>query len=164
MHEAFSNEAKTVIQQNSDTSLLMKQLDEDLESFILHKNLKSFSFVKSINIKRAMYRSITSFIGALSRLHNVDKSSTFQDIAELLRLNTISKSAANRISHALAVACHIKLSHYMCRKRQDDDIYKETEIGGREKMKELTIAVGQKYLVKCLVAAFVFAGNVYAKH
>ena len=151
----FSNKAKQVIKEHCGPSLLSRQLNEDLENFSLIKNLKNFMFKKSINIKRIVYRSMTLFISALARLYNVDAASSFEIINKLKSSQTISDEATKILSHAVAVACHIRLSHYMSTKQQDDNIYRENEYRGMEKLKELTKFISQECLVKCLVTAFV---------
>ena len=151
----FSNKAKQVTNQNCGSYSILKQLYEDLENFSQFKNLLNFTLQKSINIKRIVYRSMTLFISALARLYNVDAASSFEIINKLKSSQTISESAAKILSHAVAVACHIRLSHYMSTKQQDDNIYRENEYRGMEKLKELTKFASHECLIKCLVTAFV---------
>ena len=155
VYEMFRNEANKVTEQNFSAFLfLLKQLKEDAENYNLFRNLNMFIHSKSINIKRIVYRSVTLFISALGRLFEVGRASSFEIIAELKSFRRISENTANRLSHAVSVACLVRLSHYMLKKRQDDDLYQDHEVYGREKLKDLTKNVSQECLVKCLVTAY----------
>ena len=133
-----------------------KQLREDLDNFNIDENLRNFSHNKNINIKRVIYRSITLFVSALGRLHGIRENSGFGIIDILQRQRKLSENAASRLTHAVAVACHVRLVHYASQNRQEDIISKENEkMGGGEKLKELSKIVHYKSLVKCLVTTFV---------
>ena len=165
MYGKFNNKAKQITKPNCGTFLLLKQINEDLKNFNLLKNICKFVFEKSINIKRVIYRSLTLFISALARLYNVDAASSFEIITKLMSTKTISERAAKILSHAVAVACHIRLSYYISTQQQDDNIYKETEYRGMEKLKELIKFVSRECLIKCLVTANVLQmllqNNIY---
>ena len=70
----------------------------------------------NVNIKRIIYRSITLFISALGCMQDVDENSCFHCfdiIEELQRRHKINDGSAHRLSHVVAVACHIRLFRYM---------------------------------------------------
>ena len=136
-------------------SNVLKQLVEDLQNFDIAQNMLMFSFDKAINIKRIIYRSITLFISALGRLNNLSIHSGFDIIEEFRGRNMIGEYAAHRLSHAVAVACHVRLSYYMSKNMQDDDIFKEDESWGQEKLIELTKIVSANGLSSFLATCFV---------
>ena len=154
----FCGKVKAILQQNQNNPIsrsnLREQLDDDLLSFDVGDNFQRFMTVTDVNIKRTIYRSITLFMCALGRLHGVDKNSSFEIIDEFQRKQVISEVSAHRLSHAVAVVCHIRLFHYMAKKKQDDTIYRESDIiDGRAKLEELTRAVSRGCLIKCLATA-----------
>jgi len=136
-------------------SNVIQQLEEDLRAFDIAQNLMMFSFDKAINIKRIIYRSITLFISALERLSNLAINSGFDIIEEFRSHSMINNFAAHRLSHAVAVACHVRLSYYMAKDRQDDDIFKEEESWGQKKLDELTKIVSPGGLANMLATSFV---------
>ena len=129
------------------------QLDDDLAKFDMSTNFINFTESKSVNIKHVIYRSITLFVSALGRSYGVRKHSSFEIIDELKRRKELSRKAAHMLSLAVAVACHIRLVHYSSKNRQDDDIYKEQEHWGKEKLRELTKIVNMHWLLKGLASA-----------
>ena len=142
-----------------DFKKIVPQLKDDLENFDLIANLSKFKLDRSINIKRVFYRSITLFVSALGRLHGLRQNSSFSIIAELRRRNKLSQQAAHKLAHSVAVACHIRLSHYSSKQRQADNIHNDDEeIGGKKKLKALTRIVSKTWLIKSLVAAHTLQG------
>ena len=132
---------------------LVPQLQDDLIKFSLVECLCSFRVSKDVNIKRAFYRSISLFVSALGRAHGLRQHSSFGIIDELKRRGLISSDIAQRLSLAVAVACHTRLVHYSSKKRQDDNMYIEDEaLGGNKKLGELKKIVNINWLVKGLVA------------
>ena len=129
------------------------QLDEDLQKYDVALHLRHFSQTKRVNIKRVIYRSITLFVSALGRSYGVRKHSSFEIVDELKRRNLLSKAAAQKLSLAVAVACHIRLVYYSSKNRQDDIIYKEDEFEGRGKFQELTKIVNKIWLTTSLATA-----------
>ena len=128
-------------------------MKDDLKNFDVLSNIFNFTSAKKMNIKRVIYRSITLFVSALGRLNGVREHSSFGIIEELKRRNELSKTAAQKLSLAVAVACHIRLVHYSSKNRQDDDIYKEDEFEGRRKFQELTKVVNPMWLIDSLSTA-----------
>ena len=157
IYEEFFGQVNLKLTEDAEKqqSSVMKQLGEDLKNFDLAPNLIMFSFNKSVNIKRIIYRTITLFVSALGRLNNLSINSGFEIIQEFQRNNLISNYVAYRLSQAVAVACHVRLSYYMSKNRQNDDIYKEDEIGGKEKLAELAKIVGESGLANCLATALI---------
>ena len=160
IYQQFLDKVRITLMQNAEEqqTSVMKQLEEDLDNFVLEKTLYMFTLDKSINIKQVVYRSITLFVSALGRLFELDLNinSGFGIIDALQQNEVVSKCAAHRLSHAVAVACHIRLSYYMSRRKQDDYIYKENErIWGAEKLHELANIVGISGLVECLATTYV---------
>ena len=148
--------ALTLKQDQNNFSNTMKQVDEDFANFAMLKNFGAFLFSTNINIKRIIYRSITLFLSALGRLYNVDENSCFDIIDEFQRKHYVNDITAHKLSHAVAIACHIRLFRYTFKQRQDDTIDKEHEtFGVKEKLKELTKAVNNCCLVKCLSTGYI---------
>ena len=132
---------------------LVPQLGDDLTKFDMATNLIKFPESKRVNIKQVIYRTITLFVSALGRSYGVRKHSSFEIIEELKRRNELSEWTARKLSLAVAVACNIRLVHYSSKNKQDDDIYKEQEYGGREKFHELNKIVNKVWLIRCLAIA-----------
>ena len=155
VYQQFLKTAKTKLEKSKkeQDANVIAQLKEDLENFYLPYNLDMFLYNKIINIKRVIYRTITLFISALGRLRGVDKNSSFKIIAEFERKKMISDFAAHKFSYAVAIACHVRMFYYTSKKRQSDDIYKEFEDKGREKLKEMTTVVSLSSVVECIVTA-----------
>ena len=157
IYDEFCRKRKETLKQNpSIITNVTTTLKEDLTNFDLPGSMTSFTQTRSIDIKRVIYRSITLFISALGRLHDVDEISNFDIIDEFLRREVISEDSADKLSHAVAVACHIRLSYYVSKKRQDDTIYKEDEVSlGKKKIEEISNVVNSGCLVKCIVAGMI---------
>ena len=154
LYEQFSGKVKTVLTQNASKSRAFKQqLKEDLANFDIINKLTNDTKGR-INIKRIIYRSITLFVSALGRSHNIDENSCLNIVEELKRMGSLSDYTAHRLSYAVAVACHVRLAHYMTKKRQDDEIYNEDAASSEEKLKPLTRIVSSRCLTRCLVSAF----------
>jgi len=154
VYQQFKEGVEISLKENAaeHKSIILAQLEEDLINFSLTYNLKVFTFDRKVNIKQIVYRSITLFISALGRFYDLDQRSCFEVIDELQRMRKISIFTAHKFSLSVAVACHIRLFHYMSKKRQDDDIYKESVLGS-EKLKEMTKVVNKHMLVECLQTA-----------
>ena len=129
---------------------LVPQLDDDLAKYDVTANLITFRESKNINIKQVIYRSITLFVSALGRLYGVRKHSSFEIIEELKRRNELSEWATQKLYLAVAVACHVRLVYYSSKNKQDDEIYKEEECLGREKLQELNKIVNKDWLLRSL--------------
>ena len=133
---------------------LVPQLQDDLKNYDVTSSLSPFRISKDLNIKRVFYRSITLFVSAVGRAYGLRQNSSFEIIDELKQKGLLSKKSAQRLSLAVAAACHIRLAHYASKKRQEDTMYKEDETsGGKEKVKEMEKIVNIKWLVKSLVTA-----------
>ena len=154
LYAEFCWKRKETLKRNlSNVSNIKATLHEDLANFDIDTFSEDFLRAKSIDIKRSIYRGITLFISALGRLHNVDENSNFDIIDEFVRRQAISQDSAHKLSHAVAVACHVRLFLYMSKKRQEDTIRKENETTkGEKKLEEICKAVNSGCLVKCSVA------------
>ena len=157
IHEEFCRKIALTMKQNqSNLSNVQQQLAEDLKNFDLIQNFQLLLVAPNANIKRIIYRSITLFIPALGRLHDVDKNSYFDIIDEFQRRHEISDVTAHKMSHAVAVACHIRIFRYMFKNRQDDVVDQKLDLFAIKKtLKELTQIVNKRCLVKCLATAYV---------
>ena len=156
IYQEFAEKVVFYLKQNADVlqSNLMTQLEEDLESFDLVENFAMFADTRNVNIKRVIYRSTSLFISTFGRLYQfLDKSSGFEIIKEFRLKKLISDYVEGELNHALAVVCHIRLHHYMSRKRQDDDIHTDCELWGKEKVRNLIEIVSLKSLVRSLSSA-----------
>ena len=139
-----------------DYKKLVPQLEDDLINFHLMKSLSQFRISKDLNIKRVFYRSISLFVSALGRAYGLRQNSSFGIIKELKRRSLIDNVIAQRLSLAVAVACHTRLVHYSSKKKQEDSMYEEDEtIGGGKKLGELKKIININWLVKSLVTTLV---------
>jgi len=150
IYQQFSEQVQTALSKDAAEQhvSVAKQLEENLDKFNLDNHLAVFTGDRNINIKQIVYRSITLFISASGRLHDIDKSSGFEIIDGLVRSEIISEFTAHKFSIAVAVACHIRLFYYNSKKKQEDKIYKEGEQGGKEKLKEMTVG---RLLANCIL-------------
>ena len=101
---------------------IKKQIIDDLESFTVSTNIFKVKSSRSINIKALFYRSITLFITALGRIHNIRALSCFDIIEKLAAEKIISEDAKHKLKFAVALACEVRLKWYMECKRQNDKI------------------------------------------
>ena len=157
IYDEFCQKVKSTLKQNqSYFSNMKKELDEDLANFDLVQNFSMFMVTTNINIKRIIYRSITLFISALGRMHDVDEDSCFDINDEFQRRQEVDEVSVHRLSHAVAVACHIRLFQCTSKQRQDDMIHKEYELlGAKTKLEKLMKAMDKYSLVKCLATGCV---------
>ena len=88
---------------------IKKQIIADLESFTVSTNILKLKSSTSIDIKAMFYRSITLFVTALGRIHNIRASSCFDIIEELAAENQISEYAKHKLLFAVALACKVRL-------------------------------------------------------
>ena len=155
IYQQFSNNVASILKMNSfaQQSRFHEQLKEDLENFDLLENLTTFIVINDTNIKRVIYRSITLFVSALGRLQQINQNSTFAIVEEYFNRNIFSDFTSAKLKNAVAVACHIRLVHYMNKKCQQDDIHTEIEFEGRAKLQEMTNVVSAKNLVDALSTA-----------
>ena len=152
---SLSQKVQKLTGQTHNIDLKSPQLDQDLRNFDIMSNMIHFATAKSFNIKRVIYRSITLFVSALGRSNGIREHSSFGIIDELKRRNAINENEARNLSLAVAVACHIRLVHYSSKNRQDDDIYREDESDGREKLKELFKIVTPIRLLYSLTTTYI---------
>jgi len=89
---------------------ILHQLCDDLNKFNVHNILEMFSIEKSLNIKHVLYRTTTIFISTLGRIHNSKENSNFTIIEDFLIQGMIDEDTAHRLAHAVALACHFRLS------------------------------------------------------
>ena len=158
VYDGFCQKRKETLKENpTNISNIKATLEEDLENLDVGVNFYLFRTSSNINIKRVIYRSITLFMSALGRLHDVDVKSSFEIIDEFHLRHVINDHSAQRLSHSVAVACHMRLFHYMSRNKQDDTIHKDTTVAydGKDKLEELTKSVSKRCLIKCLATAFI---------
>ena len=157
IYNEFCQKVKSTLKHNQSNLLnVKKQLAEDLRNYDASDNFQMFAISQStsINIKRIFYRSITLFVSALGRLHDIDKNSCFDIIDDIHRRHEINDVSANRLLHAVAVACHVRLFHYMSKNGQDDAIYRQEEPGTAVKLTNtIKTAVNIQWLPKCLATA-----------
>ena len=96
------------------------------------------------------------FLAALGSLQQFEGNSGFQIIEEFCQKTIFNSYTCRDLSLALAVACHIRLFHYMSIQKQDDIFRRETEsLKGNEKLNCLTQIVGIFGLSRCLVVSFI---------
>ena len=134
---------------------IKNQIIDDLESFTVSTNIFKLKSSTSINIKALFYRSITLFITALGRIHNICASSCFDIIKELAAEKRISEYAKHKLLFAVGLACEVRLKWYMKCKRQNDTI--EYESKNKTAVELLLNLVGKPDL-------FTFFQTAYALH
>ena len=134
VYQQFSDKVDSILKRNPAAQQLsfLKQLKEDLENFNVMENLVIFTEINDIIIKQVIYRSITLFVSALGRLHHINKNSAFDTIEEFFVTNVFLTYTSTKLKNAVAVACHLRLVHYMIKKRQQDDICTKTEFLGKQ--------------------------------
>ena len=157
VYQHFSDKVDLMLKMNSAArqSSFLKQLEEDLENFDLYENLIMFVEINDINIKQVIYRSITLFVSALGRLHQINKNSAFDIIEQFFTENIFLDYTSTKMKNAVAVACHLRLVHYMNKKRQQDNIHHEIEFEGKAKLQEMTKVVTTNNLVDALTTALI---------
>ena len=155
IYHLFSDQVSSILKQNpvAQQTNFVKQLKEDLDNLDIAENLSSFTAVNDINIKRVIYRSITLFVSALGRLQQINKNSAFNIIQECFTRNIFSDYTSTKLKNAVAVACHVRLFHYMNKKRQQDYIHGENDFWGRAKLQEMTKVVSINNLIDALTTA-----------
>ncbi|CAK8677685.1 unnamed protein product [Clavelina lepadiformis] len=126
IYDKFSQRVTDQIQSLSmprQHQLILKQLEEDLNNFDVGKYLISFTFRRSFNIKRVVYRSSTLFIAALGRLNSVYQSSysCYDVIDKLTKKQKFDSETAHKLAYSISIACEVRLKIY-CLKRKQDDI------------------------------------------
>ena len=103
-------------------NIIKRQMLEDLKKFAARGTLFELLLLpsKKFNLKQVMYRSTTLFISALGRVCNVRATSSFDIIQQLEEKSEISENTKQRLMHAVATACELRLKWYMKCKRQND--------------------------------------------
>ena len=129
----FKKFQKTIFNmlENQDKEEKVKEIKDqiinDLENFTVSSNIFNLKSSTSINIKALFYRSITLFITALGRIHNIRSLSCFDIIKKLAAKKRINKYAKHKLLFAVALACEVRLNWYMKCKRQNDTIESKTK-------------------------------------
>ena len=131
---------------------IKKQIIDDLESFTVSSNIFKLKSSTSINIKALFYRSITLFVTALGRIHNIRTSSCFDIIEELAAEKKLSEYAKHKLKFAVTLACEVRLKWYMKCKRQNDTI--ESESKNKTAVEELLNLVGKSNTFKFFQTAY----------
>ena len=134
---------------------IKEQIIDDLESFTVSSNIFNLKSSTSINIKALFYRSITLFVTALGRIHNIRASSCFDIIEKLEAEKKKSEYAKHKLKFAVAIACEVRLKWYMKCKRQTDKI--KSELKNETACQLLLNLVGKPNI-------FTFFQTVYALH
>ena len=107
---------------------MKKQLQEDLENFNIAEFLKTFKCNKLLNVKQAIYRSVTLFVSALGQLHHCfGNYSNFEILENLRHKHVIDDTTYHDLSFAIAVACHVRLYQYMRMNAQNDSVTEYSE-------------------------------------
>ena len=100
------------------------QVKEDLDKFSTRFRLVNLKTNTSnqINIKEAVYRSLSLFISALGRLNHISKNSCFDIIKELAEKSAITEKTKRKLLCALSIACQFRLIVYLHEKSQKDHV------------------------------------------
>ena len=99
------------------------QVKNDLGKFSIRFRLNELKSNIKINIKHLVYRSVTLFIAALARIHNISANSCFDSVDEMQRQNIIPEEIAHQLQFSIAIACELRLRVYMKNKSQCDDAF-----------------------------------------
>jgi len=156
IYQQFVDKVESILKEdaNSHKVSIMEQLEEDYNKFDLTVNFSFFTAEKTVNIKDILYKSITLFVSALGRLQGCNLKSSFEIIKQLHESQVVSDFGKIMLSHAVAVACHVRLFQYMSKGRHEDKINSESERWGQEKMIELTQIVSKDIIIASIVTAF----------
>ena len=120
----FAEEAQNYRNKASQSQIItnvQQQVKDDLNSFSTRFRLTELRSQSTINIKQLVYRSTTIFISALARIQNVSANSSFDIITEMADKNSITKSTAEKLQCAVAIACEMRLRVYLNNKSQCDN-------------------------------------------
>ena len=140
-------------QEKLDYKKVLPQLDSELLNYDTLSNSVGAS-CKNINVTKVFCRNITLSISALGRVYGIRDNSSFGIIDELKKRGLINESQAQRLSLAVAVACHIRMSRSLSEKTQEDNVYGiSQEIGLDDKFQELNRIVNVKWLIQSLVTS-----------
>ena len=153
----FSKKVQDILAQNQteQSTSFRQQLDEDFAKYGAKEALLEFDVDNQINIKGVIYRCITLFVSALGRLSGSDENSGFEVIEKLKNTGVVSDFAALRLFHAVAVACHLRMSTCISSGRREDVVLKENDYLGNEKLQHLFQVVERDSLVKCLATSLI---------
>ena len=99
---------------------------EDLNFFSARSELIRLK-AKTFHSKRVFYRTSTLFIGALGRMNGVFANSSFDILDGLVERKKISRSSADKLRYAVAIACEIRLRIHMQNKSQKDVVSDRTK-------------------------------------
>ena len=132
LHDAFENGIEAYKNSKTREELLdeiKRQVKEDLSSFSTRTKLVNLKPNNKLNIKQMFYRTSTLFITAMGKICGTKSSSCFDIISELAEQQRISENTKHKLSHAVAIACEIRLSMYMKAQSQRDYIppYEKSE-------------------------------------
>ena len=152
----FSKKVEEVFKKNSEERHLnvVEQLQEDLNKFHSIPSIFDFSSNDQMNIKRYIYRCVTLYVSAMGSLLDASSSGSFEILEELQSNHKISDYAVLRITQAVAVACHIRLSLCIDVGTREEDTIVGTGQMGRVKLNRLLRVVNRDSLVKCLATSF----------
>ena len=98
-----------------------QQVEDDLDKFSTRLILANLKNSSTINIKTMVYRSITIFIAAFGRIHNILANSCFDIINEMEKLGKITSNTKDKLFYAIALACEIRLRVYSKHNAQCED-------------------------------------------
>ena len=122
---------------------LTKQVDEDKSNFEIWKSLESLHRNLKSNMKQIIYRTITIFLSALGKKHDLESSSSFSVIKELTLKGLISSEDEHKLLYAVAIACEVRLRVYMKEGRANNQITKGVA-HNRDYITELFDLIGEK--------------------
>jgi len=95
-------------------------LKDDIENFNAITRLSQASREKTFDIKRVIYRSVTLFVTALGRHHQVFEDSSFVNIRKLAQMEVFDRTFADDLLITVAIACKVRLEIYMENGSQED--------------------------------------------
>ena len=93
-----------------------QQVKDDLDIYSTRFRLAKLKSSGKINIKQLIYRSISIFIAALGKIHNITANSSFEAVNEMQEIGEITNITRDKLNYAIAVACEIRLKVYSKKK------------------------------------------------
>ena len=99
-----------------------KRLKEDIEKFNIANPLKIYKASKSLDVKRAIYRSFTLFVTALGQFHRSNQATNFEILDNLYQRDIINHSTFHDLSYVVAIACLLRLYQYTRMHKQNDSV------------------------------------------
>ena len=114
---------------NENVNDVKREVEKDLRNFSIRTRLNELKLNDTINIKQLVYRSVTIFIAALARIHNISANSCFDIVDNMKSQSKITQYTADKLQFSIAIACEIRLRVYTKKQSQLDNAFNLHETG-----------------------------------